>query len=678
MNKAIIELNTVILTFRKAIPSFRKAIPSIRKAIPSFRKAILNLRKAIIILSKAIIDPNILYPKTGRPIIIPRETQQRVFDALHDFVSFCKVSELPGGRFARLKLFLYSLRKRFSKQYQFFTIQFAIMRIKLVLYAFAAIGLFLSDSALAQSTAITNARIVTVSGATIERGTVVIRDGLIESVGADARVPADAVTIDGTGLTVYPGFVDALTNLGLPAAPARPTGGPGGGGGAAAAAAAAAQAPASNSNYPAGLRPEESSADDVRSGETQFESARNAGFTTALTVGRTGVFNGNSALINLAGDSVSKMIVRSPVALHISYSTIPGTYPGSLLGTFSALRQMFLDARRHQQLQREYASNPRGMKRPDADRSLEALIPALDRQIPVVFNANSEMEIIRSLDLAKEFNLKVIIAGGNESYKVIDRIKAADAVVLLSLNFPKRTTAASTEADPESLDTLRQRAEAPKNASKLAAAGIKFAFQSGAMTSLTDFPTNAEKAVAAGLNADAAIRAMTLGTAEIFGVADRIGSIENGKIANLTVVRGDALKKDRVVTHVFVDGKMFEIKAPPARPAGTGTGGRPNDAPATVAGTYNISIDVPGQLLTGTLSLQQQGTEITGTMVTQLGTTQIRDGRVTATGFSFGGAVVFGGTSIDITVTGSVTGNQVSGTVDSPQGAVPFTGMRVP
>jgi imidazolonepropionase-like amidohydrolase len=551
------------------------------------------------------------------------------------------------------------------------------MRKRRVLYAFAAIGLLGAVSAFGQSTAITNARIVTVSGAAIEKGTVVIRDGLIESVGANAKVPADAVVVDGTGLTVYPGFVDALTNLGLPTAPARPPGG-GGGGGGAAAAAAAAQASPSNSNYPAGLRPEVISAEDVRSGEAQFEAARNAGFTTALTVGRTGIFNGQSVLINLAGDSVSKMVVRSPVALHISYNTIPGTYPGSLLGTFSAMRQMFLDARRHQQLQKDYAANPRGMKRPEADRSLEALIPALDRQIPVVFNANSEIEIIRSLDFAKEFNLKPVIAGATEAYKVIDRLKAANATVLLSLNFPKRTTAASAEADPESMDTLRQRAEAPKNAGKLAAAGVKFAFQSGAMTSLADFPTNAGKAVDAGLNKDAAVRAMTLGTAEIFGVADRIGSIEAGKIANLTVVRGDALKKERVVTHVFVDGKMFEIKAPAARPVGVSTGGRPNGAPATVAGIYNISIDVPGQLLTGTLSLQQQGTAITGTMVTQLGTTPITNGRVTATGFSFGGAVIFGGTSIDITVTGTVTGNQVSGMVDSPQGAVPFTGTRVP
>src|SRR5687767_8020295 len=279
------------------------------------------------------------------------------------------------------------------------------MRSTLILFAAAAIGSVLSLPAFTQSYAITNARIVTVSGQTIEKGTVVVRDGLIESVSADARTPADAQVFDGTGLTVYPGFVDALTNLGLQAP--RPTATPGQGGGGpgqgAAAAAAAASANPSNSNYPAGFRPEEMTLDDVRAGDTQFETNRNAGFTTALTVGRSGIFPGQSALINLAGDSVSGMTVKNPVALHITFSTIPGQYPGSLLGTFSALRQMFNDARRHVELEKMYAANPRGMKRPAADKSLEALIPVLNREIPVVFTANRTNEIVRALDLAKEY-----------------------------------------------------------------------------------------------------------------------------------------------------------------------------------------------------------------------------------------------------------------------------------
>lgn len=560
------------------------------------------------------------------------------------------------------------------------------MKLKLVLYAFAAIGLLFGTAAFAQSYAITNARIVTVSGASIEKGTVVVRDGLIQAVGADASVPADAQVFDGTGLTVYPGFIDALTNLGLPAARTPTPAGPGGGGGgaAAAAAAAAAQANPSNSNYPAGFRPEETTLDEVRAGEAQFEANRNAGFTTALTTGRERVFNGQSALINLAGDSVSGMTVKSPVAVHVTFSTIPGTYPGSLLGTFSALRQMFNDARRHEQMLKMYAANPRGMKRPAADKSLEAIIPALNRQMPFVFVANRENEIVRALDLAAEYNLNAIIAGGQEAWKFTDRLKKQNVAVLLSLNFPKRTAAASPDADPESMDTLRFRADTPKAAGKLAAAGVKFAFQGGGATSVNDFLANAVKATESGLSKEAAVRAMTLSSAEIFGVADRLGSVETGKIANLTVVKGDLFGAQKTITHVFIDGKLFEPK-PSTTPEGRGPGGRgprPDGTGAAalpnVGGTYSIRIEAPGQTLTGSLNLAQQASALTGTMITELGTTTIRDGRVTATGMSFAGSVNFGGQTIEFTVQATVTGNQLSGTVDSPQGAIPITGTKNP
>lgn len=549
------------------------------------------------------------------------------------------------------------------------------MKLKLVLFAFAATGLFVTFAG-AQSYAISNARIVTVSGPTIEKGTIVVRDGLITAVGVDAKAPADAQVFDGTGLTVYPGFVDALTNVGMQT-PRPPTTTPAGGGGAAA---ATPQTPAqTNSNYPAGLRPEMIAADDLRGGDAQFETVRNAGFTTVLTVGRTGIFNGQSAVINLAGETVSGMIVKAPFAEHVSFTTVSGGYPGSLLGTFSALRQMFLDAQRLQELEKMYAANPRGMKRPDADQSLEALFPVINRQMPIVFNANREIEIVRALDLAKEFNLKAIIAGGQEAWKVADRLKAQDVPVLLSLNFPKRTTAASPDADPDSMDLLRFRAETPKAAAKLQQAGVKFAFQSGGATALADFFSNAGKAVENGLSRDAAIRSMTLGSAEILGVSDRLGSIELGKIANVTVVKGDLFGKDRFVTNVFVDGRPFEQKAPPpekpdaGRPPGTSPSALPQ-----VGGNYSVTIEVPGQQLTGTMALTQQAAVLTGSLQTQLGTSPVKDGKVTAEGFSFSASVMLGGSTVEILVKGTVTGNDLRGTIDSPQGTVPFSGTRNP
>ena len=560
------------------------------------------------------------------------------------------------------------------------------MRTKLFLLVLTATCLFCGITVNGQSYAITNARIVTVSGATIEKGTIVIRNGMIDAVGASLATPADAQVFDATGLTVYPGFIDALTNLGM-AAPPPPQGGGRGGGGGPAVPAVAAQ-PASNSNYAAGLRPDDSAFDELREGEAQFDASRNAGFTTALTIARGGIFNGQSAVIDLAGDSVSAMVVKSPFAQHITFSTIPGQYPGSLLGTFAQIRQHFYDAQRLQEIEKIYAANPKGLKRPEMDKSLEALFPAINGKMPVVFNANREKEIIRAIGLINEFKLNGIIAGGQEAWKVADRLKASNIPVLMSLNFPKRTAAASPESDPETLETLRFRAETPKCAARLAAAGVKFAFQSGGATALGDYFTNAGHAVEGGLSRDAAIRAMTLGAAELLGVDNRLGSIEAGKIANLTLVKGDLLGKDKFVPQIIVDGKVFEQKETPraAPGGGRGPGGRSGTptgdaAPAgpVIGGSYAITIDIPGQPLTATLNFTEQGGAITGTMVSAIGTTQIRDGRVTPEGgFSFGGSVNYGGTALELSVRGTVSGNQISGTMDSAAGTVPFSGTKNP
>lgn len=557
------------------------------------------------------------------------------------------------------------------------------MKFKQLFFALIAAALFLSLQAIAQTYAIRDARIVTVSGPTIEKGTIVIRGGLIEAVGSDVKIPADAKILEGAGLTVYPGFIDALTNLGLPAPVPRPT--PGGAAGfqAQLAAATATQSgQSSNSNYPAGLRPEDMVIDEVRAGDAQFETNRNAGFTTALTTGRSGIFNGQSALINLAGDNVSVMTIKSPVAMHITFATIPGTYPGSLLGTFSALRQMFNDAKRLDEWKRLYAANPKGIRRPEADKSLEALIPVIKREMPVVFVANRRNEIVRALDLAKEYNLKAIIAGGQEAGQLADRLKAQDVSVLLSLNYPKRTAAASPEADPEDLETLRFRAEVPKTAGKLAAAGVKFAFFSGGLTNFGDLFSNIRKSTENGLSRDAAIRALTLSAAEIFGVADRTGTLESGKIANIIVVKGDLLGTDRFVSHVFVDGKLFEPK-PPANPPASGGNGAVRSgvgpaALANVSGSYSITIQAPGQSLSGTINFVQSGPSLTGTLTTDLGTTEIKNGRIGPDGFSFTGTVVAGGETIDFTVRGRISGNELTGTVESPMGSFPITGTRIP
>jgi hypothetical protein len=146
----------------------------------------------------------------------------------------------------------------------------------------------------------------------------------------------------------------------------------------------------------------------------------------------------------------------------------------------------------------------------------------------------------------------------------------------------------------------------------------------------------------------------------------------------LTVVRGDIFGKDKMITHVFVDGKLFEQKEKPKTPATTTGAGAPTSGLASVGGNYSVTIEIPGQPMSGTLAFTQQGAILSGTMQTQFGTSQVRDGKVTAEGFTFSASVPFGGSTIEIVVKGTVTGNQISGSIDSPQGAIPFSGTKNP
>lgn len=524
--------------------------------------------------------------------------------------------------------------------------------------------------------AITNARIVTVSGPVIDRGTVVFRDGLIVAVGANVTPPADARVIDGTGLTVYPGIIDANTNLAIPRPTPTPGAGAGGGGFAGLFGQTTPSATSPNSPNLPGMQPEILASDLIRPGGTEIEAARTAGITAAHTAPRGNVFLGQSAFINLAGDTPQQMIVRSPVAQYIGLQPLGGgQYPGSLMGVFASVRQALLDTRRYREINDIYDRNPRGQKRPHQDKSLEALLPVVGGRMPIVVQADSEREIDRVLDLAREFNVRVIINGGRQADRVAARLKQANVPVLLSLNFPRRTTAASPEAEPEPLRVLRERVEAPKTGGRLATAGVRFAFQSGGMATMNDYLANAGKAVDNGLSRDDAIRALTIWPAEILGVSSQLGSIEVGKIANLTVTRGDLFAKDRRITHVFIDGKPIDLRAPVAS----------GDRGANASGTWSLTVSLAGtgnekQELPATLSLQQEGERLTGSIQGQLGSGNIAAGSITGSEVNFTVPITLpapASQTTDAIFTGTVSGNQMRGTVQVVgRGSGTFTATR--
>ncbi len=257
-------------------------------------------------------------------------------------------------------------------------------------------------------------------------------------------------------------------------------------------------------------------------------------------------------------------------------------------------------------------------------------------------------------------------------------MKGQNVPVLLSVNFPLRTLSENKEADPEPLETLRLRAEVPKNAAKLKAAGIPFAFQSGELKDIKDFVKNVKTATENGLSRIDAVRAMTLDAARILGVDQQLGSIEKGKIANLVVMKGDVFSKDKTITHVFVDGKLFEQPKKSEKKDENKKGGGGSQS-VDIGGVWNVTVEAPGQAVVVALTLNQQGKTFSGTLgSSQFGTVPVKNGTINGDKISFEATVEFGGQSLNLSFSGKVNGGEMDGTVDTAQGPVAFSGTKNP
>lgn len=429
--------------------------------------------------------------------------------------------------------------------------------------------------------AIRGARIVPVAGPEIPTGNIVLRNGLIEAVGASAAIPNDAVIIEGAGLTVYPGLIDMGNSAAIdaPAAIADAGGGRGG----PIAAPGQSRESLERAKRRSILRPDYQAAEHLRIEGPELTRLAAAGITSVLATPGGNLFRGQSALVNVVAPpddpqigSVADIrstltVVEAPVALHVNFNPGGGPYPASLMGAISFLRQSFLDAAWQRQALKHYEKNP-ATPRPVWDPALNGLLPAVDRQIPVAFQADQAREIARVLRLAKELNLRPIVTSAREADAMAAELKATNTPVIYSLNYPTRPRTLPPDAD-ESVATLRARANAPKIPGALKKAGVTFAFETGGLAQPRDFVRNAARAVTAGLPPDAALHALTLDAARIAGAANRVGSLEKGKIANVIVTTGDLFNEATRMRYVFVDGRMVNIDVPET-PGGRGGRGR--------------------------------------------------------------------------------------------------------
>jgi imidazolonepropionase-like amidohydrolase len=392
--------------------------------------------------------------------------------------------------------------------------------------------------------AIRNARIVTVSGPVIERGTIVIADGKIAAVGADVAVPANATSIDAAGNSVYPGMMDAGTTMGLEEIPQG-----------AASTVDVAEVGSFNPNAQAifGINPH----------SAHVGVTRVVGITHVATLPNGGIISGQAAIVNLAGWTPPEMQVvpRAALVINLPRSGFAGRGFG---GGFFGQQGSTQDAQRLRELQMDSlrtilrdaeaygkaidaATRDRSLPAVKRDVVLAAMVPAVRGEMPVVFTADRANDIRAAVSFAKEMKLKPIILGGRDAWQVAAFLKENNVPVIVNsvLQLPSR------EDDPFDVNY--------SSPAKLHAAGVKFAISEGGGAETRNLPYNAGMAAAHGLPKDEALKAVTLYPAQIMGVADRFGSIEVGKVANLVITDGDLLEARTTTKYLFIDGRPVPL-----------------------------------------------------------------------------------------------------------------------
>jgi imidazolonepropionase-like amidohydrolase len=510
--------------------------------------------------------------------------------------------------------------------------------------------------------AIKGAKVVPVSGPPIEDATIVLARGVISAVGRDVPIPPDAWVIDGKGLVVFPGLIDSFTDVGIPAAPS-PAGGTEGG------PRRTQEAARGPEDRPAST-PWRSAADEVSLSDKRIESWRSAGFTTVVSAPKAGIFPGLAAVLDLDGERASDMVVKTPVAIPVSLQPTGGFtsgFPSSLMGVIAYVSQVWIDTDWSTRAEAIYEKNPRGVARPRYDRTESVLADALEDHALVLIPANTSLQIRRALDLADRWKLKSVLYGGQMGYDVAGEIAAKKLPVLVNLKWPE----AEKEADPDekpSLRTLRFRDRAPSTPAAFAKAGVRFAFYSGGISSPKDILKAAKKSIDAGLSSDAALRALTLSAAEIYGVADRLGSIENGKIGNLVVTDGDLFAEKTKVKMVFVDGRRFEIREPE----------KPKEPPkGNLTGNWKLEYTTPEGAEESTADLEMAGDgSLSGTVTGNRGTTNIISGYLSGDKFSFTINIPIEGSPTDVVFSGTFDGTSLKGSISVLGMSIDFTGTK--
>lgn len=499
--------------------------------------------------------------------------------------------------------------------------------------------------------AIVDVRIVTEPGEIIESGTVVIRDGIIEAVGANVQAPADARIHrfereeDQPPITIYPGLIEP--HFQIDTTPTEST---------------------SDAPTPAGrhalIKP------DARIGAAhwspdQVEQLRRAGFTTAVFAPSHGLLRGSGVVANLGNGGLSHNVIDPEFGQFASFEGRAGSrqFPSSLMGAVALVRQTFSDAAWQTQARSAWALNP-AQPRPQWFEGLDELGRSINGGTPLVFSSQDLLDTLRILSFVQFDETQLAVVGHGAEYQRLDDIAGAEVLHIIPINFPDAPDVKDENDRNVSLEALRHWHRAPDNPKTLHEAGVEVIFTSHGLSQPGDFLKNLAKAVERGLDPEVALAAVTTAPAQWLLLSDRAGKVAPGMMANLIVAEGELISESPKISDVWVDGKRYElatIKPPSVDPVGTW---------ALTLGLGGMG-DVDGQLiLTGTPANIQGTLSVMGND-SPLTTAEVSDDQLIATIDSSR----FGGTGT-ITLKLTINGDSARGNGSGPFGEFTLRGQR--
>lgn len=506
--------------------------------------------------------------------------------------------------------------------------------------------------------ALTNATVITAPGKTLEGGTVIIKDGLIEAVGNNVSIPPNATRIAADSLFVYPGFIDGLSETGV-----NPPKG------------SEERERVKNPGQPprdlAGIQPDRSVMEMLDPTHKSVEELRELGFTLVHAVPEGRMLPGTGALILLTGEAPEEMVLKEQAAMFAQFRTARNIYPETIIGLMAKWRNLYRQAEQMKAREAAYAENARGLQRPETSPVLQAFYPVIDRQMPVFFKAESVKEVHRALTLQEELGFSLVLAEVKQAWDVVDELKAKNMPFFMSLDLPEnpekeqkgKDNEEAEEAPSEEIQAMLERQMTfykryYEQAAAATEAGLTFGF-STFDAKPKDIRKRLRTLVEHGMSEEQVLAALTTTPASMLGIASMVGTVETGKIANLVITDKPYFDEESNVRMVFVDGDKYEYDVKEKKK------GNP-DAKVDAPGEWSYTSETPQGTSEGIITLEGDPSNLGGSITNSMLEAPLPLENVVLEGnsLSFAFSVDAGGQNLRIRVSAIIVGDAMEGSME--------------